>query len=170
MRTVILTQADIQRDNLSCMCIEPMLLSVRGKDLASKADVYNQLNEGQQALYMFYAFHNHIKSPAELYWYTAFFMNEIHGWNGLLQGIRYYPTPQLLSVLEQVEGIVTQKNKQADGSWTEATVLDVDKDQALSDSINKLYPNYLAAAHHTIQLMNQHIRDNIEQYAEIEEA
>ena len=73
-------------------------------------------------------------------------------------------------MLEQVEVIVTQKNKQADGSWTEATVLDVDKDQALSDSISKLYPNYLAAAHHSIQLMNQHIRDNVEQYAEIDGA
>lgn len=76
-------QDDFLKDNLSWLCIEPMLISIRGKDLDEKSAMYNQLNEGQRALYLFYAFYNHVHSIEEFYWFATYFMGELKAWNGL---------------------------------------------------------------------------------------
>lgn len=50
---------DLDSQKLSWLCIEPMLLFVRGQSMGAKKEVYLRLNEGQQALYLFYSYHNH---------------------------------------------------------------------------------------------------------------
>lgn len=37
---------DIHSKQLSWLCIEPMLVSVRGRDMTAKTEIYRQLHEG----------------------------------------------------------------------------------------------------------------------------
>lgn len=79
----------LQSENLSWLCIEPMLLAVRGKSPGAKLEMFNQLNEGQQALYLFYAFHNHANTVAEFYWFSSYFIGELLAWKGLKTGVLF---------------------------------------------------------------------------------
>lgn len=45
-------KTDLETDLISWLSVEPMLISVRGKSIEKKRDVYNQLNDGQRALYI----------------------------------------------------------------------------------------------------------------------
>ena len=81
---------DIDSHNLSWLCIEPMLLSVRGRNLEAKREVYLQLHEGQQALFLFYSYHNHTRSLAEFYWFSAYNIIELNSWNGIREGMKFF--------------------------------------------------------------------------------
>jgi hypothetical protein len=80
---VKLDPMDYESKSLSWLCIKPMLLAVRGKDFSAKSEMYNQLNEGQKGLYLFYSFHNHTKTLEEFYWFSAYHINELKSWNGI---------------------------------------------------------------------------------------
>ena len=82
-------QADLGSPQLSWLCVQPMLISVRGKDVAAKTEMYRQLNEGQQALFLFYSYHNHTKSLAEFYWFSAYNIMEMKSWSGIRNGMRF---------------------------------------------------------------------------------
>lgn len=81
---------DLQSDHLSWLSIQPMLLAVRGKDLSAKLEMYNRLNEGQKGLYLFYSYHNHAKTEAEFYWFSAYHINELQTWGDIKRGLVYF--------------------------------------------------------------------------------
>ncbi|KGE16837.1 hypothetical protein [Paenibacillus wynnii] len=159
-----INQEDLHKDNLSWLCIEPVLISVRGKSLDIKSEVYNQLNEGQRALYLFYAFHNHVKSNVELYWFAAYFMNELKAWRGLKEGIAFFKDNEMLMLMEELETIIEDKNRDINGLWREASPSDLEKDMNLSDSINQIYSEYQVNVQQTIEAMNSYIRNNEEDF------
>ncbi|MDQ0195570.1 hypothetical protein [Paenibacillus wynnii] len=162
-----INQEDLLKDNLSWLCIEPVLISVRGKTLTTKSEVYNQLNEGQRALYLFYAFHNHVQSNVELYWFAAYFMNELKAWKGLKDGIAFFKDNEMLMLMEQLETIIENKNKDVNGIWREAFPSDLEKDMNLSDSINQIYSEYQVSVLLTIQAMNSYIRNNKDDFIKL---
>ncbi|OPA73812.1 hypothetical protein BVG16_27430 [Paenibacillus selenitireducens] len=163
-----LKQEDLLKENLSWLCIEPMLLSVRGKNLEIKANLYAQLNEGQRSLYMFYAFHNHVHSIFDFYWYAAFYMNEIKAWDGVKRGVLFFKDQELLNVLEHLEILIEQKNKGTNGIWNEITISDLEQDPSLHESVSKLFNDYQSMAPMTINQMNLYIRKNQAEFLEIE--
>lgn len=81
---------DVHSKQLSWLCIKPMLVSVRGRDMAAKTEIYRKLHEGQQALFLFYSYHNHTKSLAEFYWFSAYNIIEIKSWNGIKKGMHFF--------------------------------------------------------------------------------
>ncbi|MGG3280002.1 hypothetical protein [Paenibacillus solani] len=162
-------EEDLNKDNLSWLCIQPMLLSIRGRNLSAKSEMYNLLNEGQQALYLFYAFHNHSNSISEFYWFTTYFMGDLKAWDGVKKGVRFFKGDELLSILEQWEQVIHQKNRLADGSWREVSPSDLDRDPELFDMTEPIYKEYQVLAHDFIEDMNEYIRNNKEDFFEIEE-
>ncbi|KOR90241.1 hypothetical protein [Paenibacillus solani] len=162
-------EEDLKKNNLSWLCIQPMLLSIRGRDLSAKSEMYNLLNEGQQALYLFYAFHNHSNSISEFYWFTTYFMGDLKAWNGVKKGVRFFKGNELLSILEQWEHVISQKNKLADGSWREASPSDLDRDTELLEITEFIYKEYQVLARDFIEDVNEYIRNNKEDFFEIEE-
>lgn len=161
-------QEDLERDNLSWLCIEPMLLSVRGKNVNAKSDLYDQLNEGQKALYLFYAFHNHANTISEFYWFATYFISELKAWNGIKDGILFFGDQEMLTVLKQIEGIIEDKNKRADGTWREASPTDLEKDIDFSDTVKTIFNKYQLVVRKTIQEMNSYIRTNKEDFLAIQ--
>lgn len=161
-----LTKADLESPQLSWKCIEPMLLSVRAKDLATKAAVYNELNEGQRALFLFYAFHNHVHSVAEFYWFTAYSMIELRSWDGLKNGLQYLNNEDLVSLLERIEHLIVCTKSGEQGCMVSPT--DVEEDKVLFQRVEELYVEYKSAAPKAIAKMNEIIRYNTVDYIELE--
>lgn len=158
----------LQSENLSWLCIEPMLLAVRGKSPGAKVEMFNQLNEGQQALYLFYAFHNHANTMAEFYWFTTYFIGDLKAWTGLKTGILFFRGNELIKVLEQMENVIHHKNKLADGSWKEASPADLERDTELNESIQPIFKEYQINARKFIESTNKYIKDNKHEFLEIE--
>lgn len=158
----------LQSDNLSWLCIEPMLLAVRGKSPGAKREMFNQLNEGQQALYLFYAFHNHAHTAAEFYWFSAYFIGELLAWKGLKTGVHFFRGNELIEVLEQMESVIHRKNKLADGSWREASPADLERDTELNELISPIFKEYQIKARKFIESTNRYIQDNPQEFIEIE--
>lgn len=162
-----LTQADLELRQLSWKCIEPMLLAVRGKDLASKAAVYNQLNEGQRALYLFYAFHNHVHSVSEFYWFAAYSIIELKSWDGLKNGLRNVNNVGLVQLLEQIERLIESHNKLGE-QWVMPNPSDIAVDTELFQEAEKVFNSYKLAAEDAIANLNEIIRSNPNDYIEME--
>ncbi|TCZ80871.1 hypothetical protein E0485_00840 [Paenibacillus albiflavus] len=160
-------QNDLKSNQLSWLCIEPMLLAVRGKDFAAKTEMYKQLNEGQQALYLFYAFHNHVNSTSELYWFAAYYITEMKAWDGIIHGLRYFKDLKLIELLEQVKLAIEQRNKVND-EWSQASPTDLDKDEELRMTMQEFYTSYQSLSTKSINQMNQWIINHPEEYFVIE--
>ncbi|WP_339300100.1 hypothetical protein MKY92_08080 [Paenibacillus sp. FSL R5-0623] len=158
---------DIYSKQLSWLCIEPMLVSVRGRDMAAKTEIYRQLHEGQQALFLFYSYHNHTKSLAEFYWFSAYNIIEIKSWNGIKKGMHFFHLDEMVTVLDQIEILITEKNK-VDDEWREVLPTDLEKDPILLQRTEALYAAYQIVAEAAITHMNKMILQNQEMYLEVE--
>ncbi|MEK4525393.1 hypothetical protein MHI48_08290 [Paenibacillus sp. FSL H7-0942] len=158
---------DIYSKQLSWLCIEPMLVSVRGRDMAAKTEIYRMLHEGQQALFLFYSYHNHTKSLAEFYWFSAYNIIEIKSWNGIKNGMHFFHLDEMVNVLEQIESLITDKNKVGE-EWLEVLATDLDKDPILLQRTEVLYDTYQTVAQAAITHMNEMILQNRDMYLEIE--
>ncbi|CAM3126985.1 hypothetical protein PASE110613_17690 [Paenibacillus sediminis] len=161
-------QDELLKDSLSWLCIEPMLISVRGKNLDEKVAVYNQLNEGQQALYLFYAFYNHVHTIEEFYWFTSYFIGELKAWNGLKSGVLFYRDQELINILEQMELVIKRKNMKS-GEWKQASPTDLENDIELNEYIKPIFIAYQNVVGRFIQRMNSYIRSHKEEFLEIDE-
>jgi hypothetical protein len=160
-----LKQVLLAQDNLSWLCIEPILLMIRGKSLTAKSDLYHQLNDGQKALYLFYAYHNHTKSIAEFYWFAAYFISELKAWNGLKIGMRFFENYEMVNLYEELESLIESTNRREDGTWEEASPSDLENNKELNKSLHQLYLKYNSIVENTINQMNTYIRNNKEQFA-----
>lgn len=159
---------DMLQDQLSWLCIEPMLLAVRAKSPAAKLEMYQQLNEAQQAMYMFYSFHNHVHSPAEYNWFAHYYMSELKGWSWLKSGLHLFEGLPLLHLLEDTEMAIERYSKQEDGAWNDAKLSDLEQDADLQASMMKLFRDYQSSSAMLIQHMNQYIREHAADFLEIE--
>lgn len=156
---------DLSSEQISWLCVQPMLLSVRGKDIAAKAEVYHQLHEGQQAMFLFYSYHNHTKSLTEFYWFSAYNIIEIKSWQGIKNGMRYFNQNEMVNLLDDIEHLITDKHKVGD-VWGEVLHTDVEKDAILLQKTEELYAKYQATAQEVISHLNEKIRQNQEMYLE----
>src|ERR1700748_91384 len=84
--------------NLSQGCFEPLIKIFKNRVAEQtftvsqiKKKFYEQLTEGQRALFMFYAYYNHVsKSLIEFYWWSAYFMAQPRSWSAIKTGIKYF--------------------------------------------------------------------------------
>jgi hypothetical protein len=166
---VQIKQEQLAQDNLSWLCIEPMLLTIRGKSLTAKSDLFHQLNDGQKALYLFYAYHNHTKSIAEFYWFAAYFISELKAWNGLKIGMKFFDNHEMVNLYEELESLIESTSRRADGTWQEASPSDLENNKELNESLNQLYNKYNSIAEISIIQMNNYIRNHKEQFVESRE-
>ena len=158
---------DIHSKQLSWLCIEPMIVSVRGKDMKAKTELYGQLNEGQKALFLFYSYHNHTRSLAEFYWFSAYNITQIKSWTGIKKGMRFFHLDEMVNVLDQIECLITDYNR-VDEAWLEVLPTDLEKDPILLQRTEALYATYQTVAEEAITHMNEMILQNQEMYLEID--
>lgn len=145
-----ITTNELASPELSWLCIQPMLSAVRGKDLKVKREMYDRLNEGQQALYLFYSFHNHTQTAAEFYWFAAYNIHELHAWKGIRQSVLYFQDGELGGLLEEMESVLVKAGER----YKPASPSDLEQDPELADTIMQLYACYRGCAEQTIRRMN----------------
>ena len=162
----ILTQAELSSEQLSWLCIKPMLLSVRGMNMAAKLDVYRKLTDGQQALYLFYAYHNHAGTPEEFYWFAAYYVIEIRAWQGVMNSVRYFGEDELAELLGQLENVVESKHR-AGGEWVSTALpSDMEYDSGLRNEVHALFERYRTLSARAIERMNERVLERPEEYIE----
>lgn len=161
-----INREDLASDRLSWLCIEPMLLSVRGRSIEEKRAMYYRLTEGQQALYTFYAYHNHTDTLEEFYWFAAYCIVEVPSWDSMVRGLRYYGDSELAELLERLAHAVERKLRRG-GEWRSATVADLETDSRLKSEIEALYESYRSLTPETIKRMNEWISGHRDEFMEI---
>lgn len=159
-----LTPLELNSEQLSWLCVEPILIKVRGKDESTKAEAYNRLNDGQKAMFMFYAFHNHTKSLAEFYWFASYFIGDLKGWPAVKKGVLFFQDDNLFQICNEIEQLLESAKRQPDGTWREAKTSDLEHDPQLLAMITALYEKYALTAQPFIEQMNNHVRNHIEEY------
>ncbi|MDT0121700.1 hypothetical protein Q9R46_03545 [Paenibacillus sp. RRE4] len=157
-------KAEIRQENLnspklSWLCIEPMLVSVRGQSMDAKRKVYLRLNEGQQALYMFYSFHNHTKSLAEFYWFSAYNIIDLRSWSGIRKGMQFFDLNEMVDVLDNIEALITDAKKSGE-TWHEVSPTDLEHNPQLLQKTGLLYATYQQEAQEAIITMNEWVRQH----------
>lgn len=159
---------DLNSPKLSWLCVEPMLLSVRGQSLDAKKEVYQQLNEGQQALYLFYSYHNHTRSLAEFYWFSAYNIIDLQSWSGIRKGLRFFHLVELIHVLDEIEVLITDVKKSGE-TWQEVSPTDLEHNPELLQRIEPLYAAYQKASQGAITTMNEWVLQHQEMFLDVKE-
>ncbi|MNH94776.1 hypothetical protein D3C73_474010 [compost metagenome] len=157
----------LDKQSISWQCIKPLTMQVRGKNYEVKKELLDQLNEAQLSTFMFYVYHNHIGSAAELYWYTQYYIADIKAWPAIKAGVRFYNDQMMSDLLEEVEGIVVQRNRQEDGSWREARPSDLEQDDEWSLAIQAVYNKYVTASQRLIETMNTYVSQHLDEFIEL---
>lgn len=159
---------DLDSHQLSWLCIEPMLLSVRRQDLAAKREVYLQLNEGQQALYLFYSYHNHTRSLAEFYWFSAYHIMDLQSWNGIREGMQFFQLDGMVRILDDIEALLTDAKKSGE-TRQGVSPTDLDHDPQLRERTERVYAAYQEASQKGIMAMNEWVRHHQDTVVEMKE-
>ncbi len=154
---------ELYSDQLSWLSVKPMLLSVRGKDVHAKAEVYRQLSEGQRALYLFYSYHNHTGSLAEFYWFSAYYMIEYKAWDEMKNAVRYFEDPEFVRTLGLVYSAIERKLK-VEGNWTMAKPQDIEMDLEFQAAMQTVYDRYRKLTPQLIKRMNDWVFARREEY------
>lgn len=154
---------ELNSEQLSWLSVKPMLLSVLGKDIDAKTEMYRQLSEGQQALYLFYSYHNHTNTLAEFYWFSAYYIIEYGVWDEMIKAVRYFDHPELAVTLELTRNLIETKLRTG-GEWKMATPQDLDTDPAFCANAQRIYDRYRALTPHMIKRMNDWVFERQEEY------
>jgi hypothetical protein len=164
---VKLKKEDLLSTQLSWLCVKPMLLAVRGKDLSTKLEMYQQLNEGQKGLYLFYSFHNHADTIAEFYWFSAYYITEIQSWNGIKSGLQYYKDAEMVDLLDQIELLIQRRNKE-NNIGRKVSPTDLETDEGLFNEVKVHFDRYRKLSENTIIQMNIWIINHEEDFFEMD--
>ncbi|MFO1442697.1 hypothetical protein KDN24_05650 [Bacillus sp. Bva_UNVM-123] len=134
-----------------------------------KEQFYEQLTEGQRALFMFYAYYNHVsKSIYEFYWWSAYFMAQPKSWSALKAGIGYFQDESMLSLLEKIEQVLKKHNHPNSLDHFTVTREVLDENKELLASIESLHEIFENLSPLTIRTINDYIEKNLQEFLEIE--
>lgn len=168
----------LARDELFDACFEPMLQVYKQRmaeqpienSTAMKEQFYQELTDGQRALFTFRAYYNHaIQSAAEYYWWSAYFIAQANIWSAIKAGLTYFGDDKLLENIEMTESLLS--NRIQPGSPDEFNVKreELDHDKELHSLISDLYDAFVAAAPAAIHLINNKIERHYDDFIVIEE-
>ena len=164
--------------NLSQKCFEPLVKNYKNRVSEEthfnsisqiKEQFYEQLTEGQRALFMFYAYYNHVsKSIYEFYWWSAYFMAQPKSWSALKAGISYFQDKSMLSLLEKIEQVLKKHHHPNSLDHFTVTREELDKNKELLASIKSLHEIFENISPLAIKTINDYIEKNLQEFLEIE--
>lgn len=163
-------------DELGAACFKPLIeiykSQVANQSLKDqthiKENFYRQLNESQQALFMFYTIFNHIrKSVAEFYWWNAYFMAQPKSWAALKRGMQFFKDDDFLLLLEEIEEELKRHNHPITIESFQITRDELDRNEKLFISIKALYEQFVEISPSTVHKINQYIKENLIDFVEV---
>lgn len=164
---ILLKEDDLNNERLSWLCIEPALIQSRAKAPAEKAAIYNELREGQKALYMFYAFHNHVNSISEMYWYASYFISDLKAWPLMRKSVQFFQDDVLLKIYDDTHTALEAELLGTDDRWRNASPSDLEGNEKLFENVRTLYEKYEEAAAAAIRNMNSYIKKHPDEFYEL---
>ncbi|NOU98850.1 hypothetical protein [Paenibacillus planticolens] len=153
-------------------CVDPIIkaykdILTRGGDF--KSGLFKELSRGQQALFVFRAYYNHaLKSVADFYWWSAYFIAQPERWAGLKNGLHFFGDHAALHVLESMEKILHQRNHAMCLENFKVSFNDLNNDPELMTSITPLYDDLCQTSLKTHQIIGSFIRNNPHDFVHIE--
>ncbi len=165
----------ISSPDLSQKCFEP-LIEIYKREVTKKTNFtefkeqfYEQLSEGQRALFMFYTYYNHAsKSPIEFYWWSAYYLAQPKSWLALKTGLSYFKDESMLLLLDEIEFVLKQHNHPDTLDDFTVTREELDRNKELLASVKSLHAMFDNTSPLSIRKINDYIEKNLHEFVEIE--
>ncbi|WP_223069433.1 hypothetical protein [Paenibacillus caui] len=172
MTLVTMKQADFDTmsdERLGWACVESTLLSIRGKDVATKTQAITSLNRSQQALCMFRVFYDHAKdSASEYYSWVSYLLQAPGYWPGVIGGLRYFGDENMIQLLEETKLVIEERNHKLNKQIDFASFKDLEQDRELSETVDRLYVKFREIVPHSMKRISTFIRSNQQDFVTIE--
>lgn len=172
MTLITMKQADFDSmsdERLGWACVAPMLLSIRGKDAATKAQVISSLNSSQQALCMFRVFYDHAHvSASEWYGWVSYLLHTPGYWSSVIQGLSYFGDARMIQLLEETKRVIEER-KQGLGEQSEFHPLgQLERDSELSVHVAHWFAQFQELEPYSLNRISTFIRANPHDFVRIE--
>lgn len=139
---------------------------MRGED---EGIFYAGLTEGQQKLFIFRVFYNHVyHSPEELFWWSAYFLAQSPKWRALKNSLEVHGDEGAVRLLEDIESLLTAKGYSQSLDKFEVSRSDIAEDSELLDLFNEFYDRFQSQSVIIHQRIAQFIRTHPEQFVHVE--
>jgi len=167
----------ITDSNISQVCFEPLIKTYKNRvaDQISLSNIdqmkeqfYRELTHGQRALFMFYAYYNHVsKSLTEFYWWSAFFFAQPKSWSPIKTSMMYFDDQSLLISLEMIEEELKRHHypNTIENFSVKRENLELNKE--LKFSLESIYADLDKVFPITISKINKFIEQNKQEFIEI---
>lgn len=172
MTLVTMSQADFDSmsdERLGWACVESALLSIRGKNPATKKEVIAGLNRSQQALCMFRVFYDHAKdSASEYYAWVSYLLQAPGYWPGVIGGLRYFGDENMTMLLEDTKRVIEERNHKLNRQMTSAAFKDLEQERELSETVERLYEKFQEMVPDSLKRIRTFISSNPQDFVTIE--
>lgn len=128
---------------LIAACFQPIIqaykeIQTRGEDFST--GLFQELSSGQQALFAFRVYHTHaIKSQADFYWWSAYFLAQPARWAGLQSALRFFEDRATLPIVERMEELLRQRNHPRSITNFDISANDLEHDPQLMSQVKPLF-------------------------------
>ncbi len=169
---------DLTGTTISQSCFQPLIDIYKSRAAEEtnlsieqmKEQFYEELTQGQSALFMFYVYANHVsKSVIEFYWWNAYFMAQPKSWLALKATFKYFQDEPFLLLLEKIEEILKQHNHPSTLENFSITRDGLSQNTELQASIASLYEEFDNIYPITIEAINQLIEKNLQEFVQLED-
>lgn len=149
-------------ESIIFVCFKPLILSY--KEISSVngdlGEFYRKMTSGQQALFVFSTYHNHvIQSEEELYWWSAFFMAQGARWEVLKEKMLELGDLEFVAFLQDVEVMLRSRNHPImSADFACVSRGDLDLDSELRDYFRSAYKQLAQVTIRTIAILAASIR------------
>jgi hypothetical protein len=151
-------------------CFDPIIPLIRAKGMDVKEEVYSQLTEGQEALFLYNAYFNHAsKSLAEFYWWSAYYYAQPKIWSALRFALHYFQTYDLNQLLTEIEANLEVRDYPRNLETYKAAYNDLDHNQDLLDDFTALFSKLNSMTPGFQQTIGEVIRYNPSEFIHLEE-
>ncbi|MDQ0088622.1 hypothetical protein J2T12_002032 [Paenibacillus anaericanus] len=156
-------------ERLGWACMEPTFMQIRGKDISVKSEAISKLTEGQRALCMFRVMYDHAKNSAsEYYAWICYLLDIPDFWSGVMNGLNFFRDTSMIALLNQTKEVLETRNLKLGRQWSDATLLDLDRDNELLNTISRLFESFQEIAPASLKQISTYIRSNPQEYVILE--
>lgn len=165
---------DFNCSTLCERCFEPLInnFKVRMSDetnIGVKEHFYEELTEGQRALFMFNVYYTHIsESLIEFYWWSAYFMAQPKSWAAMKACFNYFDDEPFLLLLEKIEQELKRHNHPSTLENFSITRDELNHNKELHASFESIYVMFENIYPTTIEKINNFIEKNLQEFIQIE--
>lgn len=165
---------DLNCSTLYEKCFKPLIKIYKVRmseetNIRVKEHFYEELSEGQKALFMFNVYYTHIsESLIEFYWWSAYFMAQPKSWAAIKACFNYFDDEPFLLLLDKIEQELKRHNHPCTFENFSITRDELNHNKELHASFESLYVMFENIFPTTIEKINNFIEKNLQEFIQIE--